>query len=390
MVKETGYYDTLGVQPSATEDELKKAYRKLALKFHPDKNPEGAEQFKKISQAYEVLSDEKKRKVYDTAGEKGLQGGGGEGGGFHNPFDIFESFFGGGSRGSRGEPKVKSKVHSIRVTLEQYYNGVTKKLKVKRTIVCQGCDGRGGTEGAVKECTVCDGHGVVVRVIRMGPMVQQMQSQCSACDGEGSIIPDKDRCTKCRGNKLIQDESILEVVVKPGMKDGEQVVFKGKGDEIPGLPPGDVIIILEEEKNELFTRKDENLVIEQKNSALCGFTSTVKTLDNRMLFYRILPGEVISDGTVKVVHGEGMPYVNTPSEKGDLLIEFKVTFPETIKAADREKLASLLPDRGEEIIDEEAEVFEAVSFNPETRRRGHAHHGFEGHGGHPGVACQQQ
>ncbi|VDN31255.1 unnamed protein product, partial [Gongylonema pulchrum] len=140
MVKETKYYDVLGVPPTASESELKRAYRKLALKYHPDKNPNEGERFKAISQAYEILSDPKKRQLYDEGGEEGLSGGGG--GNFHNPMDIFDMFFSGGRR----ERKVRDMIHQLPVTLEQLYNGAVKKLKVTRHIVCPKCEGIGGTK----------------------------------------------------------------------------------------------------------------------------------------------------------------------------------------------------------------------------------------------------
>lgn len=277
MVKETAYYDTLGVKPDASDSELKKAYRKLALKFHPDKNPDGAEQFKKISQvlifynshglrkkffkAYEVLSDEKKRRLYDQGGEEALQGGGG-GEGFHNPFDVFDMFFGGGG-GQRGERRVKPTVHSLRVSLETLYKGATKKLKISRTATCKLCNGRGGPEGASKECTDCRGRGIKVRVMRMGPMVQQVQSHCETCNGEGNIFSEKDRCKKCYGKRQYKEEEVIEVIIKPGMRDGEKITFEGKGDNVVGIDkPGDLVIVIDETEHQYFVRKNDNLIIQ--------------------------------------------------------------------------------------------------------------------------------
>ncbi|CAB3410528.1 unnamed protein product [Caenorhabditis bovis] len=387
MVKETGYYDVLGVKPDASDSELKKAYRKLALKFHPDKNPDGAEQFKKISQAYEVLSDEKKRKIYDQGGEEALQGGGG--GEAHNPFDIFDMFFG-GSRG-RGQPRVKPTVHQIRVPLEKLYTGVTKKLKISRTAICKKCKGKGGPEGAVKDCGECHGSGVTIRTIRMGPMIQQIQQHCRSCEGEGSIIPEKDRCQGCNGKKWAKEEEIIEVVIKPGTRDGEKIVFEGKGDQSLEVDqPGDVIIMIDEMEHNTFVRKDDNLIMEQKillSEALCGCTKAIKTLDERTLFYRLLPGEVIAHGTIKVIHGEGMPMSRTPSEKGDLLIQFQVEFPKKLSLEACKRIADILPGKSCEIIDEDAETVELVYIDPNRRRNG-AHEEY-GHRAGPGVQCQQ-
>ncbi|PIO57777.1 DnaJ central domain protein, partial [Teladorsagia circumcincta] len=149
--------------------------------------------------AYEVLSDEKKRQLYDQGGEEALQGGGG-GGEFHNPFDVFDMFFGGGKR--QRERGVRPTVHQMKVSLEQLYNGFSKKLKVTRTVICTDCKGLGGAAGSVVKCSDCKGRGMIIRVMQLAPgMIQQVQSPCSACKGAGEIIPAKDRCKGCQGQK---------------------------------------------------------------------------------------------------------------------------------------------------------------------------------------------
>lgn len=396
MVKESAYYDTLGVSTTASDGELKKAYRKLALQFHPDKNPDGAEQFKKISQAYEVLSDPEKRKIYDQAGEEGLQGGGGGGGG-HNPFDIFNMFFGGGGGGGGHERQARPTVHEIGVTLEQLYHGVTKKLKVKHTILCKDCDGKGGKNE--QKCGDCDGHGIQIKVIRMGPIVQQVQQECRKCDGEGTFFSDKDRCQKCRGRKAMEEDFILEVKIEKGMKDGEKLVFQGKGDHLPGMPAGDIIIVLSEREHNEFVRKGDNLILPMKiklSEALCGFTRTRTTLDDRTIFFRVLPGEVIADATIKVIHGEGMPMKRTPTEKGDLLIQFSVEFPKSLSLDQCKKLAEILPGKPDEIMDDCAEIVQLQEFNRDARMRKEkresaeqSRRGGPGRHGEPQVQCQQ-
>jgi len=388
MVKETKYYDILGVSPTANDGELKKAYRKLALKYHPDKNPDGAEQFKQISQAYEVLSDEKKRQVYDQAGEEGLQGNGGGGGGGHNPFDIFNMFFGGGGGGRGGRPSVRPVVQQIRVTLEQLYIGTTKRFKVTRTLRCRGCDAKGGKN--VQPCAQCHGRGVTIRRMQVAPgFVQQVQMECSACDGEGEICPAKDRCRQCNGQKMVKSEELIEVHITPGMKDGEKIVLSGKGDELPDpdIPAGDVVIILDEQEHQTFVRKDDNLVMEleiELVESLCGFSRIVKTLDDRVLTFNLLPGEVIANADVRVIHGEGMPMKGDASSKGDMLVQFKVHFPEKLNENARRVLSDLLPDKTSTVADDCAEVIELKPCGPSRQSRQHSH---EGEGG---VRCQQQ
>ncbi|XP_073770082.1 dnaJ homolog subfamily A member 1 isoform X1 [Danio rerio] len=222
MVKETGFYDMLGVKPSASPEELKKAYRKLALKYHPDKNPTEGEKFKQISQAYEVLSDAKKREVYDRGGEKAIKEGGN--GGSCSPMDIFDLFFGGGGRMHR-ERRGKNVVHQLTVSLEDLYNGTTRKLALQKNVICDKCEGRGGRKGVIEVCPLCRGVGVQVRLHHLAPgMVQQISTVCEGCQGQGQRLGHRDRCKTCTGRKILRQKKILEVHIDKGNNRGKSFI----------------------------------------------------------------------------------------------------------------------------------------------------------------------
>ncbi|KAA8594777.1 hypothetical protein FQN60_011912 [Etheostoma spectabile] len=337
MVKETGFYDTLGVKPNATPDELKRAYRKLALKYHPDKNPTEGEKFKQISQAYEVLSDAKKREVYDRGGEKAIKEGG--------------TGCGGGSG--------KNIVHQITVTLEDLYNGATRKLALQKNTICERCEGRGSRKGAAQMCMSCHGTGMQVRMHQLVPgMVQQVSTVCHSCQGQGQRINHKDRCKACGGRKILRQKKILAVHIDKGMRDGQKIVFHGEGDQEPGIEPGDIIIVLDQREHSCFTRKGEDLMMSmelQLVEALCGFKKPVQTLDNRTLLITSHPGELIKPGDTKCILNEGMPMYRRPFEKGRLIIHFSVVFPQAnflsedkLKVLERylpEKLDAEQPER---------------------------------------------
>uniref|UniRef100_A0A8C7Y7A0 DnaJ heat shock protein family (Hsp40) member A1 n=1 Tax=Oryzias sinensis TaxID=183150 RepID=A0A8C7Y7A0_9TELE len=404
MVKEMGFYDTLGVQANATLDELKKAYRKLALKYHPDKNPTEGEKFKQISQAYEVLSDPQKREIYDRGGEKALKEGGtggGGGGGFASPMDIFDFFFGGSSRMQR-ERKGKNMVHQITVSLEELYNGATRKLAVQKNCICERCEGRGSRKGAAQVCMSCHGTGMQVRVHQLLPgMVQQVSTVCSSCQGQGQRISHKDRCKACGGRKILRQKKILEVHIDKGMKDGQKIVFHGEGDQEPGLEPGDIIIVLDLREHSLFTRRGSDLVMSmelQLVEALCGFKRPVQTLDNRTLFVTSHPGELIKPEDTKCILNEGMPIYRRPFEKGLLVIHFSVVFPpanflpknrlKDLKRYLPEKTAAEEPESMDEDLYIYAELEDCDLESRRRHRRQYYYMDEEDYASTGGVQCQ--
>ncbi|KAK3329638.1 hypothetical protein B0H66DRAFT_541677 [Apodospora peruviana] len=343
MVKETKFYDVLGVAPTATEAELKKAYKTGALKYHPDKNahnPAAEEKFKEISHAYEILSDSQKRQIYDQYGEAGLEGGAGGGG--MAAEDLFAQFFGGGSFGGglggmfsgmnhqRAPPKAKTIHHTHNVSLEDIYRGKVSKLALQRSIICPKCDGRGGKEGAVRRCATCDGHGMKTMMRQMGPMIQRFQTVCPDCNGEGEIFKDKDRCKQCMGKKTIVDRKVLHVHVDKGIKSGTKVEFRGEGDQAPGVMAGDVVFQIEQKPHPRFTRRDDDLLYHadiELVTALAGGNIFIEHLDDRWLNVEILPGEAIAPNAVKMIRGQGMPSYRH-HDFGNMYIQFNVKFPE--------------------------------------------------------------
>ncbi|KAA0724291.1 DnaJ -like protein subfamily A member 4 [Triplophysa tibetana] len=397
MVRETGYYDLLGVNPTATLDELKKAYRKLALKYHPDKNPNEGEKFKLISQAYEVLSDPKKRELYDQGGEQAIKEGGMGGGDFSSPMDIFNMFFGGGGR-TQKERKGKNVVHKLAVTLEELYNGSTRKLGLQKNVICEKCEGYGGKKGGREKCTTCKGRGVQVQVQQIGPgMIQQIQSMCSDCQGQGERFNSKDRCKNCNGHKVERKKKILEVHIDKGMKDDQRITFHGEGDQEPGLEHGDVIIVLELKQHPIFRRRDNDLIMKMNiklAEALCGFKKTIRTLDDRALIVHSSPGQVIKPNDLKCINNEGMPVYKEPYEKGLLIVQFEIDFPDKHWLPEHmlPDLERLLPVREHIMLTDDMEEVDLCEVDNENQKRsfsGEANEEDE----HPrggGVQCQTQ
>merc|ERR1719209_1364366 len=287
------------------------------------------------------------------------------GGGFSsNPMDIFDMFFGGGDPfgrgGRRGTKRTKNLMHQLSVSLEDMYNGTTRKLALQKNVICDACDGVGGKEGAVVRCTNCRGSGMQVRIQQLGPgMMQQIQSMCGECQGQGERIDPKLRCKECNGRKVTRERKILEVSVDKGMADSQKITFSGEGDQEPGMEPGDIIIVLDEKEHPTFKRAHGTDLVMTMNislsDALCGFRKTITTLDDRTLVIQTVPGEVIKTGDLKCVYGEGMPTYKNPFEKGKLIVQFKVEFPDSLPPETAEMLAKILPEREEAMLPEDYE-----------------------------------
>ncbi|XP_020096223.1 dnaJ protein homolog 2-like [Ananas comosus] len=380
----TRYYEILGVSKNASQDDLKKAYRKAAIKNHPDKGGD-PEKFKELAQAYEVLSDPEKREIYDQYGEDALKEGMGAGGGVHDPFDIFQSFFGGSSFGgggsSRGRRQKRGEdvIHPLKVSLEELYNGTTKKFSLSRNIICSQCNGKGSKSGASMECGACQGTGMKVSIRQLGPnMIQQMQHPCNECKGTGEAIDENDRCPQCNGEKVVQEKKVLDIVVEKGMQHGQKITFPGEADEAPDTITGDIVLILQQKDHPKFKRKGDDLFVEHTLSlteALCGFQFVLTHLDNRQLLIKSNPGEVVKPDQFKAINDEGMPVYQRPFMKGKLYIHFTVDFPDSLTLDQCRALEAVLPPKpASELTDMELDECEEttlhdVNIEEEMRRK---------------------
>lgn len=331
-----GYYKFLGVTKDATSKDLKKSYRKMAMKLHPDRGGD-PDKFKELNKIYECLTSEEKRALYDKGGveavEKGDSGG--------DPFD----FFGGGGRSRNKKKKGQDAVAKMQVTLEDLYQGSTKSLRFRKTILCGGCDGLGGK--GVKQCRVCDGRGVRMQMRQLGPgMIQQIQTHCESCKGQGEIIPAGSRCTKCRGEKTIQKMQELNVHINKGMKHGSKIKFREEADQSPNTTPGDLIVKLILIEHKRFHREGAHLFYKKNISlieALTGFEFTIETLEKRTLIVKSEPDVLYEPGCIRAVRDEGMPQETNPSIRGNLYIIINVTFPAELDDQSIAKLKNVFP-----------------------------------------------
>ncbi|KAI8808244.1 hypothetical protein BJ742DRAFT_772239 [Cladochytrium replicatum] len=333
------FYKVLGLDANCSEDDIRKAYKKAALKYHPDKNsaPDAKEKFNEISKAYEILSDSEKRTVYDTYGEEGL-GQSGPGGADFSDFaeHMFANFFGGfGNDERRGSSRKGSNtLVPVDVTLEDLYNGKTVEVDVEKKSKCSECKGKGTKLGA-QQCAECDGRGMITGIIPIGPgMYQQHSRECKRCNGMG--IQSKDRCKRCKGSKSISGSKTWEVPIDRGATDGERIVFAGEGEyEEDSISNGDLVFKLVQQKHSVFERQGNDLKMTVSISlreALCGFRRAVEHLDGRILSVSSSPSTnpldtIITPGTIKIVTNEGFVAKKTLM-RGDLYIAFQVEFPD--------------------------------------------------------------
>ena len=280
--------------------------------------------------------------------------------------DLFSQLFGGAGRRSNRPRRTDNIMRDYPVSLEDLYKGKTSKFRVTHKVICPVCKGRGGAEGCEKTCPDCDGRGVVVRVLRRGNMIQQMQSDCQTCNRTGRIIDEKLQCKECKGRKVVSETKVIEVPVDPGMKEGQKVVLDHAADEAPDMEAGDIIYVIKEKKHDVYTRNGPDLMTTMHISlveALCGFTKYLTQLDGRILRLDSPQGQVIKPGMVKVIENEGMPLYGQPFSHGSLFIKFEVDFPDSLTQGDVEKLRSILPTTKPQLLLREAEEVHMLPGN---------------------------
>ena len=347
------FYEILGISKSANEDEIKKAYRKLAIKYHPDKNPDdkGAEEkFKEAAEAYEILSNPEKRQRYNQFGHAGMggasQGGGGHYGGGMNMDDIFSQFgdiFGGGgsSRGGGGRRVMKGSNLRIKVklNLQEVAKGAEKKLKVNKFVSCSTCSGSGAKNGKFDTCKTCNGSGVQTRVQQTFLGAMQTQTTCSSCNGEGKTVHDK--CNTCHGDGIVRAEEVISINIPAGVAEGMQLSVGGKGNAAPrGGINGDLLVVIEEEEHLELKRDGSNLFYDSYVNfvdAALGTSIEIPTVDAKVKI-KIEPGT--QSGKVLRLKGKGLPDVNSYGT-GDLLVNINVWTPQTLTSEEKKTLESL-------------------------------------------------
>lgn len=359
------YYEVLGVGKNATEDEIKKAYRKLAIKYHPDRNPDDAkaeEKFKEAAEAYDVLHDPQKRQAYDQFGFDGPAGAGGfggfGGGGGFSMDDIFSMFgdvFGGrgggfGGFGGFGGGRRQTTRHrgsdlrlKVRLTLQEVATGVTKKFKVRKDIECSHCHGSGAEAGSGTEtCPHCHGSGVEIR--RQQSIFGEVQTQttCHVCNGEGSVI--KNKCHECGGTGVVKGEEVVEIKIPAGVAEGMVVNVPGKGNagQHNGIP-GDIQVLIEEEPNDTFVRDGNNVIYNlllDFPTATLGGSVDIPTIDGKSVRIKIEPGT--QPGKTLRLRGKGLPEVQGYGYgMGDLVVNISVYVPKTLSKSEKEIIESL-------------------------------------------------
>ena len=355
------YYEVLGVDKNASEEDIKKAYRKIAIKYHPDRNPgskEAEEMFKEAAEAYDVLHDPQKRQQYDQYGFDGPMGGfGGFNGGGFSMDDIFSMFgdvfggrggfsgfggFGGGSR-QPAQHRGSDLRLKVRLSLQEVATGVTKKFKVRKDVTCSHCHGTGAEDGSGTEtCATCHGSGVVTRTTQSLFGMMQTQSVCPTCQGEGKII--KNKCHECHGTGIVKGDEVVEIKIPAGVAEGMVVNVPGKGNAaIHNGIPGNIQVFIEEEPNSTFVRDGSNLIYNlllDFPTAALGGTAEIPTVDGSKVKIKIEPGTQpgktlrLRDKGLREVQGYGR-------DTGDLIVNISIYVPKELSKDEKKALEEM-------------------------------------------------
>lgn len=343
-------YNVLNVKKDSSPEQIKKSYRKLAMKYHPDKNKESSaeERFKQISMAYDILSDSEKRDKYDKYGLEGLKAMSSGGGPPMDPFNIFNNIFNNNSnffnpfeRQTRRKTKTKNRIEKIDIDIEDIFNEKELLINYNKKIICTLCNGKGALNPSdIISCKTCEGKGKIIRIIQMAPnMISQSQEICSSCRGRGKYIEDHNKCPECLDNKKVNTTKKIKLKLSNKYKNNEQIVFEGESDQEVGVDMfGDLIIVISYKKHHLYEYDNNyNLILNKDitlGQAICGMSFNIDYLDNKKL--NIICNEIINPNSKKVIKGKGI------NRSGDLIIIFNIIFPTSLSGERKLYLSKIL------------------------------------------------
>lgn len=375
MSQEKSYYDILGLDKNASSKDIRKSWKKLQKEFHPDRLPKekkewGANKIKEINEAYTVLSDPKLKEKYDKYGKEGMKNGGFPD--MDNFHDIFRNFGRNFGNGQNRQVVIRPITVQIKVTLEDIYNGKDIEIDYERRNLCKKCDGTGNSDKKLHNCTKCNGKGITVEVIQLGPgMIQQMQRPCNECNGSGKGSDNKLKCKDCDGKRGFMVKHKIKFTLPKGIHNKDKIKIENQGNEIyqenkkyTNNQRGNVEIIVNELKHETYNR---GVVLNQRvdpsnlslnidvdfADSIVGFKRQIQHLDGRNII--VNEDDIIKDGDIKVLIGEGLPVKNSDYKKGDLFIKYNVKFPNDISYEQRMEIYKILKgkDFKEDVYPEE-------------------------------------